>query len=68
MTNKRDVLPLLSRDELLSVVDRFELAPKDRRGKDGLVDVIASSKKATLPEILTCPPKLGPSDDTTRTR
>jgi len=42
----------MTRDELLFVVDRFELAPKDRRVKDGLVEAIASSKKATLAEIL----------------
>jgi hypothetical protein len=52
MPQKRDVLPLLTRDELLSVVDRFELAPKDRRAKDGLVETVAASKKATLAEIL----------------
>jgi type I restriction enzyme M protein len=52
MPQKRDVLPLLTRDELLAVVDRFELAPKDRRAKDGLVEAIAASKKATLAEIL----------------
>jgi hypothetical protein len=27
MPSKRDVIPLLSRDELLAIVDRFELAP-----------------------------------------
>jgi type I restriction enzyme M protein len=52
MTSKRDVLSLLSRDELLAVVDRFELASPDRRAKDGLVETVASSKKATLAEVL----------------
>jgi len=52
MPSKRDVLSLLSRDELLAIVDRFELAPPDRRAKDGLVDTVASSKKATLAEAL----------------
>jgi type I restriction enzyme M protein len=52
MPSKRDVLALLTRDELLAVVDRFELAPRDRRAKDGLVDTIASSKKATLAGVL----------------
>jgi hypothetical protein len=52
MPSKRDVLSLLSRDELLAVVDRFELAPPDRRAKDGLVETIAGSKKATLAEVL----------------
>ncbi len=52
MPSKRDVLAALSRDELLAVVDRFDLAPPDRRAKDGLVATIASSKRATLAEIL----------------
>jgi type I restriction enzyme M protein len=52
MPSKRDVLSLLTRDELLAVVDRFELAPPDHRAKDGLVDTIASSKKATLADVL----------------
>jgi hypothetical protein len=51
MPSKRDVLSRFSRDELLAVVDRFELAPPDRRGKDGLLETIAASKKATLTEI-----------------
>jgi hypothetical protein len=50
MPQKRDVLAILTRDELLTVVDGFELAPPDRRAKDGLVETIAASKKATLPE------------------
>ncbi len=52
MPPKRDVLALLSRDELLAIVDRYELSPPDRRGKDKLVETIASSKKATLAEVL----------------
>lgn len=52
MSQKREVLQHLTRDELLSVVDRFELAPKDRRGKDRLIETIASSKKAMLGDIL----------------
>jgi type I restriction enzyme M protein len=52
MPSKRDVLAVLSRDELLAIVDRFELSPPDRRAKDGLVETIASSKKATLAEAL----------------
>lgn len=52
MPSKRDVLAILSRDELLAVVDRFGLSPPDRRAKDGLVDAVASSKKATLAEVL----------------
>lgn len=52
MPSKRTVIERLSRDELLAIVDRFELAVADRRAKDGLVDAVASSKKATLTEIL----------------
>ena len=52
MPSKRDVLAQLSRDELLAVVDRFELSAPDRRVRDGLMEVVASSKKATLAEIL----------------
>ena len=52
MPSKRDILQLLNRDELLVVIDRFELSPPDRRAKDGLVDTVAASKKATLAELL----------------
>ena len=52
MSTKRDVLAHLTRDELLAVVDRFELAAPDRRAKEGLVEAVAASKKATLGEIL----------------
>ncbi len=52
MPSKRDVLALFSRDELLAIVDRFELSPPDRRAKDGLVETVAASKKATLAELL----------------
>jgi type I restriction enzyme M protein len=52
MPAKRDVLAHLSRDELLVVVDRFELVVTDRRMKDQLVDIVADSKKATLAETL----------------
>ncbi len=52
MTTKRETLDFLTRDELLAAVDRFELSVADRRAKAGLVDAVASSKKATLPEVL----------------
>ncbi len=52
MPSKRDVLALLSRDELLAVVDKFDLSPPDRRAKDGLVETVAASKRATLAELL----------------
>ena len=52
MATKRDVLAHLTRDERLAVVDRFTLAVPDRRAKEGLVEAVAASKKATLAEIL----------------
>jgi hypothetical protein len=52
MPQKRDVLQLFTRDELVAVVDRFDLSASDRRSKDALIDAVASSKKATLTEIL----------------
>jgi type I restriction enzyme M protein len=52
MPQKREVLQLFTRDELAAIVDRFELSAADRRSKDALVDAVASSKKATLAEIL----------------
>lgn len=52
MAQKREVLQLLGRDELLAIVDQFELSAPDRRAKDGLVETVAASKKATLTEIL----------------
>jgi type I restriction enzyme M protein len=57
MPSKRDVLSLLTRDELLAVVDRFELQPPDRRAKEGMVETIASSKKATLHAVLADYPR-----------
>ncbi len=53
MTTKREILELLTRDELLAAVDRFALSIPDRRAKAGIVEALASSKKATLPEVLT---------------
>ena len=52
MPTKRDVLSHMTRDELLAVVDRFELVPPDRRAKEGILERVAASKRATLPEIL----------------
>ena len=52
MPTKRDVLALLTRDELVAVVDRFELEVPDRRARDGLIDAVVSSKKATWAELL----------------
>jgi len=52
MPSKRDALSLLTRDELLAVVDRFELPIADRRVKDQLIEAIGPSKRATLDEAL----------------
>jgi type I restriction enzyme M protein len=52
MPAKRDVLAHLTRDELLAAVDQFGLQPPDRRAKEGLVETLAASKKATSHEIL----------------
>lgn len=52
MPRKRELLQLFTRDELAAIVDRFELSASDRRSKDALVDIVSSSKKATLVDIL----------------
>ncbi|HEY5962344.1 MAG TPA: hypothetical protein VIV60_37565 [Polyangiaceae bacterium] len=52
MPSKRDVLAQLTRDELVSIVDQFELAAIRRKRKDDPVEAIGFSKKATLAEIL----------------
>jgi hypothetical protein len=50
--SKRDVLSHLTRHELLAVVDQFELEVPDRRVREGLLDAVGASKKATLATIL----------------
>jgi len=52
MPLKRDLLAQFSREELVSIVDQFELDAPNRRKKDDLIDVMASSKRATVAEIL----------------
>lgn len=52
MPGKREVLAQLSRDELVAIADRFELTVDDRRVRDSLIDAVASSKRATLAEVL----------------
>jgi hypothetical protein len=47
MRQKREILQLLTRDEL-AIVERFQVSVTDRRSKDALVDAVASSKKAML--------------------
>jgi hypothetical protein len=53
MASKRDVLDLLSRDELLTMVDLFGVEMPDRRGKDGIVDALVASRKAVLARALS---------------
>jgi len=52
MRSKREVLAQLSCEELIAVVERFELEVADRRKKDDLLEAVASSKKATLANFL----------------
>jgi type I restriction enzyme M protein len=53
MRQKREVLAQLTRDELVAVVDQYELRVPDRRKRDGLIEAVASSRKTPLAEILT---------------
>jgi len=56
MPTKRDVLDLLTRDELLGLADHFEVDVPDRRLKGQLVDAIAAARRASFAEILRpCP-------------
>ncbi|MBZ0115892.1 MAG: N-6 DNA methylase [Sandaracinaceae bacterium] len=52
MVRKRDVLTQLKRDELLALVDRFEVPVEDRRSRDGLVEALAGSRKVVLADGL----------------
>ena len=52
MSNKRGILFVLTRTELLDVAARFELQASSRWSKDELVEVVASSRRAAAAEIL----------------
>ena len=52
MPSKRQILDQLKRDELIAAVERCELPVADRRVRDLLIAALASSRKATLAEIL----------------
>ena len=52
MLRKREVLDLLTRDELLDLADRFEVDVADRRVKAQLVEALAASRRASLAEML----------------
>lgn len=57
MGRKREVLSLLNREELQSLVGKYDLDVADRRVKDNLVEALARSKKAKLSEILETLPR-----------
>ncbi len=57
MPAKRNVLDLLSRDELLAAVDRLGLAVRDRRARVALLDTLTSSRKARLQDLLVILPR-----------
>jgi type I restriction enzyme M protein len=52
MSQKRDVLEQLKRDELVAAADRLDLELQDRRAKGPLVEALAGSRKAGIPAIL----------------
>lgn len=52
MPQKRAVLEHLTRDELGSIVERYELEVPDRRVREQLLDAVAGSRRAALAEIL----------------
>jgi hypothetical protein len=57
MPSKREVLEQLKRDELLAALDQFGLEVHDRRARAGLLDALASSRKASLIEVLETLPR-----------
>ncbi len=52
MPGKRRIVETLKRQDLLALADHFGLEVADRRVHDQLVDALASSTRARLPEIL----------------
>jgi hypothetical protein len=54
----RAILGRLSRDELLGVLDAYELAVPDRRVKDQLVEVLAASTVVCVDDILSALPRV----------
>ena len=57
MSRKREILELLTADELRGLVDRFELEVSDRRAKDGMVDALARAHRVKLDEPLADLPR-----------
>ena len=58
MPTTRAILARLSRDELLGVLDAYELAVPDRRVKDQLVEVLAASDHVRLDDLLLTWPRV----------
>lgn len=52
MVQKRTVLEHLTRDELISIADAFDVHVPDRRSKEKLVEAVAASRSATLAAFL----------------
>ncbi|WP_437727577.1 type I restriction-modification system subunit M [Sorangium sp. So ce861] len=52
MVQKRTVLEHLTRDELISIADAFDVHVQDRRSKEKLVEAVAASRSATLAAVL----------------
>ena len=53
MPTTRAILAQLTRNELLGVVDAYDLDVSDRRVKDQLVDVLATSTHVVIADILS---------------
>jgi superfamily II DNA or RNA helicase len=52
MPTKRQVLDLLSRHELLTYLDKYELVVPDRRLKDAIVETLAAAHRVQLDQLL----------------
>ena len=52
MSRKREILELLTADELRGLADRFELPLTDRRAKDGMVDALSRAHRVKLDDAL----------------
>jgi len=53
MPTKRAILEQFSRDELLKVLDSYELSVSDRRIRSDLIQAISSSRRSSIAEILS---------------
>lgn len=57
MPSKRQILDQLNRDELLQIVDRYELEVADRRKRDLVLEAVARSHRAKPVEFLADLPR-----------